>query len=473
MQNIIYWFRNDLRLRDNEAFWEAAQHGKVIPIYIFDERLFQSNLFGDPRTSIHRAKFLIECVRNLKENLRKKGSDLIIRYGKPEEIIFKLSETLKVQAVYASKEVTQDETTIEANLAKKIKPINVDIELIWTSTLYHPRDLPFQINYLPDNFTDFRKKIETSSSVRKSIAEPANLSAFPNNIEIGEVPTLEELGYGEYVFDERAAFEFRGGEDEALKRLNSYIWETQSLKTYKETRNGLVGPDFSSKLSAWLSVGCISSKIIYEEVKKYESTVVANESTYWLIFELLWRDYFYLIALKYGSRIFKRSGVKNDLYREWSADKEVFDKWAKGETGVPFVDANMRELNVSGYMSNRGRQNVASFLSKELGIDWTWGAAYFESKLIDYDACLNWGNWNYVAGVGNDPRENRRFNILKQAKTYDKEAIYIKKWLPELVNIPAELIHQNLSLNIAEQEKYHCFLGKDYPESMVEFEFSE
>ncbi len=473
MQNIIYWFRNDLRLKDNEAFFEATKQGFVIPVYIFDERLFQNHYLGYPRTSIHRANFLIESVQNLRENLRKKGSDLLVRFGKPEEIIAKLAESLDAKAVFASKEITQEETNIEANLAKKIKPINVDIELIWTSTLYHPRDLPFQINYLPDNFTDFRKKIESSSSIRRSITETDRLHSFPTNLELGTMPTLSELGYETYTFDSRSAFVFCGGEDEAQKRLKSYIWDTESIKTYKETRNGLLGAEFSSKLSAWLSFGCISPKTIYEEVKKYENAVTANDSTYWLVFELLWRDYFYLIALKYGSRIFQKSGIKNDLYRPWSTDKDLFEKWAKGETGVPFIDANMRELNASGYMSNRGRQNVASFLSKDLGIDWTWGAAYFENKLIDYDACVNWGNWNYVAGVGNDPRENRRFNTLKQAKTYDKDAKYIKHWLPELANIPAELIHQNLPLSDLEQENYQLKLGKDYPLAISSLEIIE
>jgi deoxyribodipyrimidine photo-lyase len=153
--------------------------------------------------------------------------------------------------------------------------------------------------------------------------------------------------------------------------------------------------------------------------------------------------------------------------KSWKHDKVNFDKWVKGETGVPFIDANMRELQQTGFMSNRGRQNVASFLTKDLGIDWTWGAAYFESQLIDYDVCSNWGNWNYLAGVGNDPREDRYFNIGRQADMYDKQGEYVKLWLPELAKVPAEKVHFVGLLSNEEQNKYGVTLGKDYPKPIV------
>lgn len=433
MQNIIFWFRNDLRLHDNEALIKATEAGNVIPVYIFDERQFIETSLGFKRTEAFRAKFLIESVKNLKENLQKIGSDLIIRVGKPEEILAKMAANLDAAAVFASKEVTQEETTIEANLAKRIKPLNIEIELIWIATLYHARDLPFQINYLPDIFTDFRKKVERSAKVRKTFQAPTTLSAINNQLEIGEIPTLQQLGYkNNPIIDNRSVLLFKGGEDEATAHLEEYIWKKDLLKTYKETRNELIGSDYSSKLSAWLSLGCISPRKIYEEVKKYEQDVLANDSTYWLIFELIWRDYFHFVALKFGTRIFKRSGIKNDLLKTWNENQEDFEKWKNGETGVLFVDANMKELKLTGFMSNRGRQNVASFLTKDMGIDWTWGASYFESQLIDYDVCSNWGNWNYIAGVGNDPREDRYFNIGRQADMYDKNGTYVKLWLPEL-----------------------------------------
>jgi len=182
---------------------------------------------------------------------------------------------------------------------------------------------------------------------------------------------------------------------------------------------------------------------------------------------LLWRDYFRFITLKYGSRLFKASGIQYNLETTWNHRRDLFEKWVNGQTGVPFIDANMRELQLTGFMSNRGRQNVASFLAKDLKVDWTWGAAYFESQLIDYDVCSNWGNWNYVAGVGNDPRENRYFNVYTQATRYDEKGEYVKTWLPELTGVPTDLIHQVWNLDTASQQQYGVSLGSNYPLPIV------
>ena len=467
MQNILFWFRNDLRLYDNEALVQATKEGNVIPIYIFDERQFIDTPLGFKRTGAFRAKFLIESVENLRKNLQKIGSDLVIRIGKPEEILAKMAADLQVAAVYASKEVTQEETTIEASLSKRLKPLNIEIELVWIATLYHARDLPFQINFLSDVFTEFRKKVERSAKIRLTFDAPKSLPRIDKTIELSEIPTLKTLGYENIKTDKRSVLAFQGGETAAQYRLDEYFWDNDLLKTYKETRNGLIGADYSSKFSAWLSLGCVSPRTIYEEVKKYEKEATANDSTYWLVFELIWRDYFHFIALKFGTRIFKPSGVKNDLMKSWKRDTVNFEKWVNGETGVPFIDANMRELKQTGFMSNRGRQNVASFLTKDLGIDWTWGAAYFESQLIDYDVCSNWGNWNYLAGVGNDPREDRYFNIGRQADMYDKQGEFVKLWIPELANIPSEKVHFVGLLSDEEQKKYGVILGKDYPKPII------
>jgi deoxyribodipyrimidine photo-lyase len=428
MQNIIYWFRNDLRLHDNEGLLIANQAGNVIPVYVFDTTNFKKNHLKLPRTGGFRAKFLIESVIDLKQNLQKIGSDLVIRIGNPVEILHEMAIDLDVSAIYASKEVTQEETDVEATLTKNLKPENIDLELIWLCTLYHARDLPFQLNFLPNIFTEFRKRLEKVSKIRPTFTTIDSLPAV-KDIDLGEIPTLNDLGLEEPIFDNRSVLNFKGGETEGLKRLDEYIWQKDLLKTYKETRNGLIGGDYSSKLSAWLNLGCISPRKVYEEVKRYEAERLTNDSTYWLIFELIWRDYFIFVALKFGTRLFKASGIQMNLQKKWKRDYELFSKWANGETGIAFVDANMRELNATGFMSNRGRQIVASYLSKDLGIDWTWGASYFESKLIDYDVCSNWGNWNYVAGVGNDPREDRYFNIEKQASIYDPDGEYVRLWL--------------------------------------------
>ena len=243
------------------------------------------------------------------------------------------------------------------------------------------------------------------------------------------MPTLEELGLNFEPIDSRAVLQFKGGETEAISRLNHYFFKTKCISEYKETRNGLVGADYSSKFSAWLALGCISPRFIYDELKKYETQFGANESTYWLVFELLWRDYFRFMMKKYNAKFFQQAGIQDKGIQVNKHNAHQLQEWINGETGVDFVDANMIELKLTGFMSNRGRQNVASYLCNDLKLDWRYGAAYFEQQLIDYDVCSNWGNWAYLAGVGNDPRGNRYFNIEKQASDYDKNKVYRNLWL--------------------------------------------
>jgi deoxyribodipyrimidine photo-lyase len=235
----------------------------VIPVYIFDERQFIDTPLGFKRTGAFRAKFLIESVEYLRKNLQTIGSDLVISIGKPEEILAKMAADLKVAAVYASKEVTQQETTIEASLSKRLKPLNIEIELVWIATLYHARDLPFQINFLSDVFTEFRKKVERSAKIRLTFDAPKSLPKIDKTIELSEIPSLKTLGYENIKPDKRSVLAFQGGETAAQYRLDEYFWDNDLLKTYKETRNGLIGADYSSKFSAWLSLGCISPRTIY------------------------------------------------------------------------------------------------------------------------------------------------------------------------------------------------------------------
>ena len=279
--------------------------------------------------------------------------------------------------------------------------------------------------------------------------------------------TIVDLGQEDFEVDNRAAIHFKGGESVGLERLEAYLFDTNAIANYKETRNGLIGENYSSKFSAWLALGCLSPKMIYHEVKRYEKTVKKNKSTYWMIFELLWRDFFRLMAKKHGNKIFQKGGTKGEYEASWRDDVRIFDYWARGETGVPFIDANMRELNETGFMSNRGRQNVASFLVKDLNINWQMGAEYFESLLIDYDAASNWGNWNYIAGVGSDPRENRYFNILSQANRYDPNGEYVKLWLPELNDLPNDKIHRPDTLSFEDQSNMNVKIGGNYPMAMV------
>ena len=217
--------------------------------------------------------------------------------------------------------------------------------------------------------------------------------------------------------------------------MNEWIWERDCLKSYKETRNGMVGSDYSSKLSPWLASGSLSAVQVYWEIKKYEEVRLANESTYWLFFEILWREFFRFVSRLNGPKIFWRSGIKEADDIRPRGDPKTLQCWKEGRTPNAFVNANMIELARTGWMSNRGRQNVASYLVHDLGIDWRIGASWFEHCLLDYDPASNAGNWIYVAGVGNDPRPNRKFNTQRQAEMYDGEGKYQTLWSTDALEL--------------------------------------
>jgi deoxyribodipyrimidine photo-lyase len=431
---VIVWFRQDLRIHDNEALTKAISTGRpILPVYVFDERVFEgSTHFGFRKTGLFRAKLILECVNNLRINVQKLGADLIIRTGKPEEEIFNLAKETHAISVCCNRERTDEEVNVQDMLERNLWTLGIEIQYYRGKMLFHTSDLPFPVSQTPDVFTQFRKEVEKYVPVRQPLPSPLTIPKYYPVKELGSPPSLRDWGFNESATCNQFDISFEGGEDEAIARLKYYLWDTDLIKQYKETRNGLLGMDYSSKLSPFLAAGCLSPKLIYQEVREYEQNKGANKSTYWLIFELLWRDFFRFIGKKYGNEIFKISGTAQRRNISKKVDWDIFDRWASGQTGVPFIDANMRELNQTGFMSNRGRQNVASFLVKDLKLNWLLGAEYFESLLIDYDPCSNYGNWNYVAGVGSDPRENRYFNILTQAKRYDPEGNFIKYWLPEL-----------------------------------------
>ncbi|MCB0641030.1 MAG: DASH family cryptochrome [Phaeodactylibacter sp.] len=468
----ILWFRLDLRLHDNEALQEALSCAhEVIPVYVFDERIFkgETRWYGFPKTGKYRAQFVLESVRELRENLRKLGSDLYVRFGKPEEEIFKIADSCKTSWVFCNRERTEEEVYVQDALEQKLWSIGQEIRYARGKMLYYTADLPFPVTHTPDVFTQFRKEVERIVQIRKPLPTPASsdFEALTCVLEPGDIPTLEDFGHEAFEPDPRSAFTFKGGEREGLRRLHYYLYESDGAATYKDTRNGLLGTDYSTKFSPWLSQGCLSPKKIYWELKQYEQERVKNKSTYWIFFELLWRDFFRLMGKKHGNLIFQRGGIQKDPISGLRDDFGLLNKWIEGKTGVPFIDANMREIKQTGFMSNRGRQNVASFLVKDLKVNWQMGAEYFESMLLDYDPCSNWGNWNYVAGVGSDPREDRYFNILTQAQKYDPQGTYVRTWVEELAEVPAELIHQPDLLSSDEQQTYDVKLGADYPMAMI------
>ncbi|GAA5877312.1 hypothetical protein JCM16303_006240 [Sporobolomyces ruberrimus] len=513
--------RGDLRVHDNvlvsTAHDQRSDATHVLPIYVFDERFLELSGFpgykreGPPaktrvcgfwRTSAFRAKFINEGVYDLKKNLRSHGSDLLVRWGKLENIVEAVVKQLKengdeVKDVYFQKEFYSEELVIERKLKKILAAQKVKLQFFDQAPLVHVDELPFPISQTPDVFTPFRKRIEGLPKLgRDPLPTPKKFKPFPT------LPSGPYTGYGEKFDDvvdpsevtkhliaplqesanaandsqdphndKNSAFPFRGGETSAIERLEWYFNQGQNspVAKYKETRNGLLGHSYSTKLSPFLAHGMVSPRLVIQYLTEHEERFTQTQNTYWVQFELLWRDYFFYTARKFGNNIFhlggleqvtdpKRSASKGDYWKKWDPESDgpnhPAQRWLDGRTGIPFIDANMAELKHTGYMSNRGRQNVASFLAKDLEYDWRIGAEFFESHLLDHEPSANYGNWTYVAGVGNDPRAARQFNCVKQSRDYQPDGSYVKTWLPQLSKVPAENIHAPWTMSSQEFDKY-------------------
>jgi deoxyribodipyrimidine photo-lyase len=465
-KTILVWFRNDLRINDNEVLTEAVNKADVIvPVYCFDPFYYRNTSFSTQKTGNFRARFINESVADLRQSLRNLGGELIIRVGDPTVIIPELAQQYQVSEVYHHREVAFEETEISSKVEAALWKLKLNLKHFIGHTLHNKEDLPFPIKDIPDAFATFRKKVERDSQVRRCAISPEKITT-PEITDVGEIPTLAELGLTEPFDDERAVTRFTGGETEALKQLHEFSRTQNQDKTAKISYN--LGADFANTMSVWLSMGCISSRQIYWEVQQYEKANGSNAVTHAIVLELLWRDYYRFMFKKYGDQFFQKEGFKGQAPQEAENQDELFEKWKTGQTGVPFIDAVMREINATGYTSIRGRQNAASFLAKDLQVNWTCGAAYFEEKVIDYSPATNWGNWASIAGVGNDSKENRMINVIKQAGEADPKGQYVKLWVPELGAIPGKQIHTPFFLSEAELAASGVVLGRDYPKLIIQ-----
>ncbi|KAH6646896.1 DASH family cryptochrome [Truncatella angustata] len=531
---VIYFVRRDLRVSDNPILHHLASSSKhgythLLPVYVFHSQQVEisgfikdgskspypqakSEVGGFWRCGPHRAKMLVGSVWDMKNSLEKLGSGLVVRVGQYDDVLKTILSSLKeknhkVKAVW----MTSDEGVEERRDEKKLAVICADSNIefrAWADEKYFIDDRDVKLNSpkdLPDVFTTYRKMMEPlRERPRCALPKPSKadlpelppISDIPPQAGPFEIPsTYEELEecmlapIREIIpnappFPENAtsAHPLVGGETEALARLDDII-KNGTVFHYKSSRNGLIGKDFSTKLSAFLAVGSMTGRQIHEALVRYEDGkdeafseaegygTGENEGSKGVRFELLWRDYMRLCTRKFSYRLFRRSGFRDDNNLQWKSPKKTdaldsqsapdkIDKilqrlWA-GTTGMGLIDASQRELIHTGYTSNRARQNVASFLSKHLGIDWRYGAEWYEMLLVDYDVSSNWSNWQYVSGVGNDPRgEARIFNPVKQAFDYDKEGEYVKMWVPELRKVEKlENVFQACTTSKEDRERF-------------------
>jgi deoxyribodipyrimidine photo-lyase len=363
-----------------------------------------------------RQQFLLEAALDLKANLAKEKIDLIL-LREDENLASKLKDICKAYEIEHTV-TSYPRGVYEGNLLGTL----CELTAVFTcedDNLVAMDELPF--TELPKVFTPFRKEVEANLDVRDMTQDPL-LKKFVDSHNFSD--SFELIKHPKHP---NSAHPFTGGESAAHERLNYYLWESKAILEYKETRNELIGENYSSKLSAYLAVGNLSPVQVYYAIKSFETKVEKNDSTYWLLFELLWREYFMLVSLQAQTKVYALQGIQKKGPKNYTNSIPKFEEWCTGNTEHPFINANMKELVATGYMSNRGRQNVASYLVHHLKVDWRWGATFFEKHLIDYDISLNWCNWMYVAGVGNNTR-NKVFDPTLQQERYDSENAYCSLW---------------------------------------------
>lgn len=377
---------------------------------------FANSVNGMRKRSISFEAFNQDCAYHCKQQLE---LPLAI-YQSP--LILVVSEALKQ---YPTVTILRLEEPVAINEQVQIDKIKayfplLKIELVWCNALYSfsQMDLPEKAFF--KSFSHWRYKVEAKKLKVESLPLKINASQFMNS-DLG-LPEIVAATSHQHTL-------FKPGMHHARARLEHYLFDSHLIKNYKKNRNQLLGFDFSSKFSTWLAHGAISPKTIHSEITRYEEKEGENESTYWLKFELLWREFF-CHAMRLKKRAFFLEGGLTGSPPETASDPVKLKQWCSGHTENHFINANMIELNLTGYMSNRGRQNVASYLIHDLKQDWRFGAAYFESTLLDYDVSSNWGNWAYIAGVGHSTRI-RRFNVEKQQQSYDPTGAYTQYWLAQ------------------------------------------
>ena len=419
----IYWFTTDLRLDDNPALRMATEAmDQLLFVYSVDIPVRLSHLQVGSSISQNRQVFLSESLHCLNEQLQDLGQHLVVIENTQPEMA-RLIDDHGITHIYRN----SDQHTLDSAEWLKIQTHypQINFSEVSNNRLFRSEQFPFELGELPDSFSKFRRKAE-----KLQIDSP---QSPPNRLP---PPITDPFPLTQPVQTSDAKTLFKGGEIAGVRHMETYF-QSDLPSTYKQTRNGLDGMDYSTKFSPWLAQGCLSARRIIHRLNQYEDEVVSNDSTYWIYFELLWREYFQWYAEKYGEQMIAFSGIK-DRSPNTSFYPERFQKWCQGTTPYPIVNACMRQLNATGYMSNRGRQLVASCFVHELSLDWRYGAAYMEQQLVDFDLGSNWGNWQYLAGVGADPRGHRQFDLNKQTQIYDPKQQFINRWQGLKDNFPLD-----------------------------------
>jgi len=452
----IVWFRTDLRVEDNLSLSKAAENSAVIPLFVWDPERPTYN-------ASNRLAFLIESIEDLAKQIEVCGSQLILRVGKPEEVLVDLVKETGASSVYFGRHYEPYEIARDVRVVEALEKILVSVVTQKENVLFESNEIQTQAGKPFTVFTPFKKK----ALVKLTSALPYHRT----NREFTSYSRLSDLRSDSLPISLRELETSPKRQPGGSERAN-FLWNNfsnHSLIGYKQRRDHLGDEEGTSRLSPHLKFGTISIRAIVRElIEIIASEDDRKEGAETFLSELLWREFYSTILQSFPQVV---HGAFQERFNklEWQGSEEHFERWKEGKTGFPIVDAAMRQLQETGWMHNRARMIVASFLVKDLLIDWRKGERHFMEMLTDGDLAQNNGGWQWSASTGTDAQPYYRiFNPYLQSKKFDPKGIYIKRYLPGLSTLPAELIHAPHLLSEMEQHSYSVVLGVDYPKPVVD-----
>ncbi len=445
------WFRRDLRVRDLPALADAARADEIVPVFVFDDRLLKSGRFP----SAHRTTFMHGCLTELDGALRERGARLVVRNGRPEVEIPKLALEVGAGAVHFTADASPWARKRDRRVCKALEAGGIAAHAAPGAFVVDDPALLLTKDGRP--YTVFSPFARTwSDSPRRSPVGAPRALSMPANVRTGRMPSLAALGV-----EDPPELAFEPGEIAARKAMAAFL--RSRLEAYEERRDFAAGG--SSRLSPYMRWGCISPLELEQKADEHGGKGASSYRN-----EIAWRDFYSAVLIHFPHVVAQEF---QERYRdlEWAPpDTEHLDAWREGQTGYPFVDAGMRQLRAEGWMHNRVRMVVGSFLTKDLHLDWRLGEAHFMEWLIDGDMAANNGNWQWIASVGTDPAPyfQRLFNPARQQRRFDPDGEYVRRWVPELTGVPDDRLAEPWTMSEGEQKMAGCAIGRDYPEPIVD-----
>jgi deoxyribodipyrimidine photo-lyase len=443
---LIVWLRRDLRIEDNAALVAAcAVSEEIIPLFIVDDDRLKR-----PDTGAARVIFLLDALNVLDKNLHLLGGRLIIRRGNAVDELLASCKEFRVQGVFFQQEYEPYGRARDTRACAQLAEAGFATQVFPGQSVIKPTSIVSKVGtpytvYAPYMHSWFDCEVD------EPLDRPEQVRV-PTDVRSTSIPTPNEL---DVSTDQRFAC---GGEDAALRLLLTMTGK--KLADYENKRNVISAPG-TSHLSRHLHFGTISPR-------KVVATLDGLPGCDSFLSEIAWRDFY--LQILYHFPYVEHSAFKKQYDKVvWENDDRLFRAWCDGETGYPIIDAAMRQLNSEAWMHNRARMIVASFLTKDLLINWQWGERYFMQKLVDGDLASNNGGWQWAAGTGTDAQPYFRiFNPVTQGEKFDSNGDYVRRYLPQLRSVPAKFVHSPWNMSWAEQELCGCVLGKDYPEPIVD-----